>query len=251
MDVRNVRKKEAVTMKEVVIVSSWRRADYINQCLRALSKARGIENKLVWIFQNDRQDSGVDLAPVHFVLDQAKNLFSNLKITRQNVVDGEYTGWVWAQYDAWKQAYESGAPRVYFFSDDDICTPDYFEWHDAVQADGDWFATCAWRHQHGQTKPFDLEAYYQISYPEEIGHGFGVNRDNLGLMLQTPPIVSCNSVRAADENWKIVMPYVQRVFHIGTRSSHIPAEENFGAAMDLPVPSPIPDYGRQKVKLMS
>src|SRR5208282_2471494 len=106
--------------------------------------------------------------PVHDVLDSAANWFPNFEVTKHRFSDGEFPGWVWAQADAFKQVYDSGASRIYFFSDDDICTKDYFEWHDAVQADGDWFATCAWRNVLGQTKPFDLEAYYQITYPEEI-----------------------------------------------------------------------------------
>ena len=69
------------------------------------------------------------------------------------------------------------------------------------------------------------------------------------MMLQTPPIW-CHPERMKD--WKIVMPYVQRIYHIGTRSSHLlSTEENFGPAVDFPMPDRIPDYGRQKVRLMS
>ena len=234
---------------ETVIVSSWRRADYLARCLGALADARGIQDKLVWVFQNDRQDPGVDLSTVHQVIRGIGHLFSHYKVTSQNFRDIDYSGWVWAQYYAWEEVYDSGAERVYFFSDDDVCTRDYFEWHDAVQADGDWFASSAWR---SVEKPFDLEAYYQVSYPCEIGRGLGIKNENLGIMLQTPPIVNCNSIRAASENWKIVMPYVQRIYHIGTRSSHLlSAEENFGPAVDVAAPNPIPDYGRQKAVLKS
>ena len=235
---------------DAVIVSSWRRADYLSQCLQALHNARGIQDKLVWIFQNDRSDVGIDLAPVHSVIDAAKNLFENFKITRQNFGDGQegYPGWVWTQADAFRQVYDSNASRMYFVSDDDVCTPDYFEWHDAVQADGDWFATCAWRNVMGQTKPFDLEAYYQISYPEEIGRGLGVSHKNLCIMLQTSPIWN-HPVRMVAENWKIVMPYVQRIYNAGYRSSdlHSP-DENHGPSTDM-LPNPIPDYKWNKVRL--
>ena len=240
-------------MMETVIVSSWRRADYLSHTLRALSKARGIENKLVRVFQNNRRDEGISLHLVHNLLATAESWFRNFQVTGTNYSDGEYPGWVWGQYDAWKAVYETGASRVYFFSDDDVCTPDYFEWHDAVQTDGDWFASCAWRWlaPTGEVikKPFDLEAYYQVSYPCEIGRGLGINHDKLGVMLQSPPIW-CHPTRMVEENWKIVMPYVQRIYHAGTRSSHLlQVEENFGAAVDYPMPDPIPDYGRQKAVL--
>ncbi len=238
---------------EIVIVNSWRRADYLSQTLRALSNVRGVQDKLIWVFQNDRSDPGIDLTPVHEVLDDAANQFKNYKITSTNYPDGELLGWIWGQYDAWKAAYDSGAPRVYFFSDDEVCTPDYFEWHDAVQADGDWFASSGWRWlswiEPVIPKPHDLEAYYQVKYPCEIGHGLCIKHENLGVMLQSPPIW-CHPDRMVNENWKIVMPYVQRIYHVGTKSSQLVAEENFGPALDYPVPNPIPDYGRQKVRLM-
>ena len=50
-------------MREVVIVSSWRRPQYLNQCLAALLRARGSMDKEVWVFQNDRPDA--NLAQVH------------------------------------------------------------------------------------------------------------------------------------------------------------------------------------------
>lgn len=235
-------------MMETVIVSSWRRADYLRQTLRALSNARGIGDRLVRVFQNDRVDPGIDLKPVHDLLNEASSWFPNFDVTSTNYPDGEYLGWVWGQYDAWKTVYDSGASRAYFFSDDNICTPDYFEWHDAVQADGDWFAVSAWR---SVPKPFDLEAYYQVSYPCEIGHGLSIKWRNLGIMLQSAPIW-CHPERMIKENWKIVMPYVQRIYHAGTRSSHLlQQEENFGPAVDYPMPNPIPDYGRQKAVLKS
>jgi len=234
---------------QIVIISSWRRPTYLIRCLDALSKSRSIKDKLVWVFQNDREDPGIDLTPVHIILRAAKCWFPNFKVTYKAFIDtAEYPGAVWQQWDAWKQAYDLEAERVYFFSDDDVVTPDYFEWHDAVQADREWFATCAWRHVDGQTKPFDLEAYYQINYPEEIGRGLGINHKNLGIMLETPPIW-CDPVRMVD--WKIVMPYVQRVYHIGVRSSHLASVgENHGPVIDV-LPNPIPDSGRQKVVLKS
>ena len=72
---------------------------------------------------------------------------------------------------------------------------------------------------------------------------------SIGVMLRTPPIW-VHPARMVEENWKIVMPYVQRIYHAGTRSSHLlQVEENFGAAVDYPMPDPIPDYGRQKAVL--
>ena len=50
---------------------------------------------------------------------------------------------------------------------------------------------------------------------------------------------------------KVVMPYVQRCYHIGGFSSHEGSVgENTGPSIDV-LPNPIPDYGRQKMVLKS
>jgi GT2 family glycosyltransferase len=234
-----------MTSKEVVIISSWRRANYLRQCLNALCHARGVNDREVWIFQNDRDDPGVDLMPVYDVIDNFIIEFENIRIITQNC-----DGWRLAHDQAWQAVYKSDAPRVYFFSDDVVCTPDFFEWHDAVQADGDWWGSTAWRHPAGQTKPYDLEAYYQIGFPNEISMGLCVKRSSILAMLQSTPCWPSQE-RMQQEDWKIVMPYVQRCFHIGRTSSHLESVgENMGPAIDM-LPNLIPDYGRQTVVLKS
>lgn len=220
-------------MKDVVLVLSWRRADYLQQCLNSLMNARGIENKIVWIVQNNRQDEGIDLTLVHKVIAESKQLVLNL-----DVRDGRL-----AHYAAWELADVMNVPFAYFILDDVVVTPDFFEWHETVQADGEWFGSTAWRPDGGQTKPFDVEAYYQLPFPNEISIGFCAKRESIKTLLQTPPDwYPLEQVK----KWKIAVPFVQRAYHIGAYSSQLWATEpNTGSAID-PVPNPIPDYGRQK-----
>jgi GT2 family glycosyltransferase len=235
-------------MREIVLISSWRRADYLEETLKALRNARGVEDKDIWVFQNCRQDDGVDLVPVLEVLYKYALQFPRFRIYSHDYPDGEYYGWMYSQWEAWKRVWESGAPYAYFLSDDDVVTPDFFEWHEAVHADGDWFGSTAWRNPQGQTKPHDLAAYYQIEFPNEITKGFCAKRDSIKIMLQSWPDW-CPQARMISEKWKIVMPYVQRLYHIGARSSQLASVgENHGPAIDV-LPNPIPDYGRQKVVL--
>lgn len=232
---------------QTVIISSWRRAEYLTLCLQTLSKARGIENKKVMVFQNDRRDAGVDLRPVHVVLANAFDLFPHFQVVTTNYVDNGHPGWVWAHYDAFALVHDLGAERIYFLSDDNVVTPDFFEWHDAVHADGDWFASSAWRNVEGSNKPFDLEAYYQIGL-DEVAHGFAVNREHVPELLSTPPFW-CNPEHWEAQGKKIVKPYVQRVYHIGRFNSYLTSiEPNDGPSVDK-MPDQIPDYGKQRAIL--
>ena len=230
-------------MKDIVIVSAWHRADCLRKCLDALRAARGIENKEVWVYHNQRIDIAVNLQAVHELLREypfrvIKHSFSD----SQNIA-----GWMRSHWCAWQDVLHSGAEFGYFFSDDVVCTPDFFEWHEAVQADGNWFGSTAWRHPSGQTKPHEPASYYEIQYPNEISMGLCLKRDSIKIALQSPPDW-CPQERMAAEKWKIVMPYVQRCYHIGLQSSNIGSKPEPRAAVDE-LPNPIPDYGRQTVIL--
>ena len=230
-------------MHDVVIVSAWHRADCLRKCLDALLAARGIENKEVWVYHNLRWDEGVDIEPVRKLLKQYP-----FKVVAHSFSDKyKVAGWMWSHWNAWNDVYNSGANFGYFFSDDVVCTPDFFEWHEAVQADGDWFGSTAWRNPQGNKKAFDAEAYYQISFPNEISMGLCLKRDSIKIALQSPPDW-CPQERMLAESWKIVMPYVQRCYHIGLQSSNIGSKPEPRAAVDE-LPNPIPDYGRQAVIL--
>ena len=224
-------------MLSIVIVSAWHRADCLRKCLRALSAARGIEKKEVWVYHNQRIDVNIDLEPVREILREFPFL----------VRDHNYNGWMESHWHAWRDVFVAGANYGYFFSDDVVCTPDFFEWHEAVQADGDWFGSTAWRHPSGQTKPHEPESYYQIPFPNEISMGLCLKNTSIKIALQTFPDW-CPQERMLAENWKIVMPYVQRCYHIGLQSSNIGSKPEPRAAVDE-LPNPIPDYGRQTVIL--
>jgi hypothetical protein len=227
-------------MREVVIISAWHRTRYLQQCFDALVNARGIEDKLIWVFQNRRQEPGIDLTPADKMIAENCQRFPHFEIA-----DSIWPSWQASHNYIWFHVWMSGAPRAYFFSDDVICTPDFFEWHDAVQADGDWLGSTAWRHPAGNTKPADPAAYYQIEFPNEISMGLCVGPEGIRRLFDGWP----TQKQLISEKWKIVMPYVPRCYHIGGFSSNLDSVgENTGPAVDV-LPNPIPDYGRQKVVL--
>ena len=226
-------------MIDIVLISSWRRADYLTKCFDALLNAQGIKEKQVWVFQNRREDAGIDLNPVLDCITRYANEFENFR-----VMSHKSDSWMASHKYAWERVYAAKPRYAYFFSDDVICTPDFFAWHEAVQSTGDWFGSSAWRHPQGNTKPYDLAAFYQVSYPTEISMGLCVKYKSIPKLLAAAPDWS-----KVEEN--IVMPYVQRCYHIGGFSSHLESVgENTGPAVDV-LPNPIPDYGRQNVVLKS
>jgi hypothetical protein len=233
---------------DVVLVSSWRRADYLKIVFDALLKARGIEEKQVWVFQNNRYDRGIDLEPVHRVLKYYSKLFPSFQVTNQTFWDRNVPGWWYSQKAALESVHKANADRMFFFSDDTVCTPDFFEWHDAVNKDQSWFGSTAWRPASGNTKPFDLEAYYVMSFPNEISQGLCLKHEQLGWMLECGTGWPSQDYMI-EKQWKIVMPYVPRCYHIGGFSSHLESVgENTGPSVDK-LPNPIPDYGPQKATL--
>lgn len=223
-------------MKDVIFISCWYRALYIEQCINALRNARGIENKILWIVQNRRDDADWQgLVPI-----LQKTLRSWPKDSWR-FIGHRLPGWKDTQVAAWKKAYQTGADKVYFFSDDDICTPDYFEWNDAVLADGDYFGACGWKHLE-DPKPYDPQKYFLVKYPTEITHGLCLKHESI-------PEFVAKYYASSHPAWKIVKPYTQRTYHIGYVSSNLESVgENHGPATDV-LPNPIPDYGRQAVRL--
>ena len=105
-------------MRDIVILSAWYRTRYLQTCFDALRNARGIENKELWVFQNTRQDA--DIAPASKMIENNLSRFQHTEWIR-----GSFASWMESHTIAWTDTYNMGAPKVYFFSDDVICTPDF------------------------------------------------------------------------------------------------------------------------------
>jgi hypothetical protein len=223
-------------VKDVVVIPVYHRTNYLLQTLNALLNARGIEDKKVWFYQ-DNHIGCPDLKPVQDTVLEIIHRFKDPEFWIQEPHDG--VGYLYNTHMALKRAYESGAEKIYYLEDDVVVTPDFFEWHDAVQADGDWMCSSAWRPPSGTNEVQDIEWYYRVSFPTTISIGTCFKRDKLGLALKT---LDWNPQdRMLNENWKCVMPWIQRCYHIGAKSCHPGPNDCPPEAVDV-VPDPIPDY---------
>jgi hypothetical protein len=167
--------------------------------------------------------------------------FSNLRFVLRDAHDG--VGYIRNSHDALQEAYDAGAEKIYYIEDDVVVTRDFFDWHEAVQADGDWMCSTAWRHPENKNqKPHDPEVYFEMPIERggsTISIGTCFKRDKLKIALRTLdwwPIE-----RMIEEKWRCVMPYVKRCYHVGGLATPT-------SAVDI-LPDPIPDYGCRKVVL--
>lgn len=233
-------------MRDVVVVPCYERPEYSRLCLEYLSRARGIQDKEVWLCQDNHED-GLIVNTCDAPEDHRKvalyfgmtfgsravyksiaphNTYGNSKNLVQNLQD----------------AYDTGAERIFLVEDDIIVSPDIFDWHEKVLEDEATFVSCA--------TSLNKSAHFQINGPQAIdesyknphayihecgpysSHAVAFKRENLGILLsylhdhpipwasgdeqdiRTQRFMFANSFCSA---W----PYVPRAYNIGAYSYHI------------------------------
>jgi hypothetical protein len=228
---------------DIVVVPVYHRVDYVASCLQSLLNARGMENKKLYV-SVDNHIHGPDPSCVRSLV---LGMINNFKFWEWRIIElHDESGFLNNTHYALQRSYDDGAEKIYYIEDDVVVTPDFFEWHDAVQADGDWMCSSAWRPPEGRFGPLDEEAYYRVQFPTTISIGTCFKRDKLKVALQTHDWNPQD--RMLNENWQCVMPYVQRCFHIGRISNHPGGKDCPPEAVDA-LPNPIPDYHTTKVVL--
>lgn len=243
------------TSRDVIVYPVHRRTRYIQESLIALAAARGMQDKELWVFQSNHEEYNFDLEPVKQLVESLQPLFAHSKFTRQER-HNHLTMKPWmhpsqhSTYLALLAAYSAGAPKVYYIESDVLVAPDFFEWHDMVQADGDYMVTSAWRQPEGILHEFDIEFYYIPSpIDDEVVHGACIKRTSLEHIITHEDW--WNGPRMRAEDWQCARPYVPRCYHIGSSSElddqNTPQREPAGV-LDCP-PNPLPDYRASKVVL--
>lgn len=202
-----------------------------------------MEDKWLWVVQDNKLDCP-DLEPAYEAAHEVIPRFKEARFWRVQLHSG--VGYLNNTHTAFRMALQFGAERIYYVEDDVVVTPDFFEWHEAVQADGDWMCSSAWRRPEGQKKSFDVEAYYQVQFPTTISIGTCFKWKKLEIALRTHDWNPQD--RMLNEGWKCVMPYVPRCYHIGSKSNHPGGKECPPEAVDA-LPDLIPDYKIEKVVL--
>ena len=128
------------SMPDRVLVTTYNRPAYLKLCLEYLSRAEGIADKEIFIYA-DRGLSGQSLMEMCDVVREFPQLEIKTFIRPQH----NYQGNSYNTLEAYKEAYYSDAKFVYLVEDDVLVQPDFFRWHEAVQAQGDYLCSVAYR----------------------------------------------------------------------------------------------------------
>jgi hypothetical protein len=249
-------------MRDVVIVPTYERPEYAWVCLEYLSRARGIEDKEVWLCQDNHED-GFVVDPMDAPEDSRKlalffgQTFKNRACWYCATPHNTY-GNSQNLVNSMCRAYESGAERIFLIEDDIMVAPDIFEWHEEVLRFVNPLVSCATAINKSAHFPIngrysvdesiqDPEAYHR-SATAYSSHASAFTRENLGLLLlriesqlewgewrqgmEQDLLIQKIMESFSFENCGSAWPYVPRAFNVGMYSYHINSAMKFNGTLD-------------------
>jgi hypothetical protein len=192
-------------MSDIVLVPTYFRPEYLSLCLEHLSKATGIEGKEIWVCQdfreNDEYRHMLEMQWTAAVIDQWKEKLPIRFIRRGK---HSFSGNSCNVLNSYKEAFNTDARFVYLVEDDVLVMPDFFQWHEAVQADGDYWCSIAYRcsrNSEARKDVTDPNAYF-TTCRDYASIGVCWKREHLG------PIVA----HAKEEYFAAMESYMTTVF---------------------------------------
>lgn len=134
-------------MRDLVLIPTFARPEYLTLCLEFLAKADGGKDKEVWIAHDrharDTQGMVDQWQLSKAVADKFVGTFAGLRF-----IERKPHGFIGNPYnflELYKEAFANLDVRyVYLVEDDVLVFSDFFRWHEAVQPRGDYFCTVGW-----------------------------------------------------------------------------------------------------------
>lgn len=126
-------------MKDVILITTYNRPDYLRLCLEYLAAAPGIGNCEVRVCI----DRGKGLLREFY--DVVNDFRTQIALSTTVRPEHSYMGNSFNTLEAYKEAYQTNAQFVYLVEDDVLVRPDFFKWHEAVQSRGDFMCSVAYR----------------------------------------------------------------------------------------------------------
>jgi len=133
-------------MRDLVLIPSFFRPEYLFLCLEHILKAAGGSEKEIWVSQ-DRKieepgDLSQDIGNVFRVVSHFSHSCCVRYIERKR---NPFNANVYNVLELYKEAYVTPGVRfVYLIEDDVLIAPDFFVWHEAVNERGDYFCSVGW-----------------------------------------------------------------------------------------------------------
>lgn len=182
---------------DIVLITTYNRPDYLRLCLEYLSRAEGIADKEIWICV----DRGRALIREFYeVVCDFRALNISVLFREPHTHHGNSHNTL----EAYKEAFYTNARFVYLVEDDVLVQPDFFKWHEAVQACGDFMCSVAFRcgrNAEARTDIVDPEAYFTTAR-DYASIGVCWRREKLAPVIE----------HAKDEYYSDLTGYLERQF---------------------------------------
>lgn len=248
---------------DIVLVPTFARPEYLQLCLEHLSAADGGKDKVVHIAHDlhtyDPPHMRQELALSERVVAEFKGSFKELFM--QVRAPHPYIGNPCNFLELYKSAYNSVNGLIYLVEDDVLVAKDFFKWHEAVQARGDYFVTVGWHCiRNAEVKPGTDPTAYIESTRDFSSIGICWKRDKLAPFVKhaTPnyyramrnylaqafpgsPInpgqwteqagIVTRLLHETKNRW-VAWPQLSRVAHVGISGYHRPGGHRFSGTLE-------------------
>lgn len=232
-------------MKDLVLITTYNRPDYLRLCLEYLSAAEGIQNKEIRVYV----DRGRTL--VREFYDVFRD-FPNLNIFSIFRSPHDFHGNSFNTLEAYKDAFYSGAKYVYLIEDDVLVSPDFFKWHEAIQQQENLFCSVAYRcSRNPAVLKLDDPSAYLLSKQDYASIGVCWQRENLQVVIEHAKeeyygnldkylqehfannrFSDCFTEQdglimriMAEKHGVVAWPYIPRCYHVGFASYNRPKSD--------------------------
>jgi hypothetical protein len=174
--------------RDIVLVTSHYRPEYLYCCLEAIARADGGVSKEVWVAHDHHVGSEQQYAAASkdntTVAEHFRDSFAAFRW-----VDREphsYDGNSYNCLALYKEAYGTDARFVYLIEDDILVEKDFFRWHEAVQSAGNYFASIGRLHTMNPERytASDDPAEYDESSDEYTSWGVCWKREKLAPLME-------------------------------------------------------------------
>lgn len=250
-------------MRDLVLIPTFARPEYLQLALEHLAAADGGPDKEIWIM-HDRHvnDPGHILAEIEAaqkIAEAFEPKFKALKFHKRSA--HPYVGNPLNFLELYKSAYETDARYVYLVEDDVLVSKDFFKWHEAVQARGDYFVTVGWHCIRNaevkasqdpteyieSTRDFSsigicwkreklaplvkhATQHYYRAMKVYLGQAFPGSPINSGQWTEQAGVIT-RLLHETKDRW-VAWPSLSRVAHVGISGYHRPGGHRFNGSIE-------------------
>jgi len=188
-------------MRDIVLVTTFFRPEFLWVVLQSIADADGGKEKEVWVaHDHHRVGDQPPNAENQEVIDHFKGVFKAFRWIDRT--PHAYSGNSYNCLELYKEAYRTNARFVYLIEDDILVEKDFFRWHEAVQAEGDYFCSVARLHDHKSYKGSNDPTEYREDTDEYTSWGVCWRRESLKPLME----------HCCDAYYSDMTRYIQRRF---------------------------------------